>query len=285
MNDIVDEKRSRFNVFSGPIPLFTHGPKKCSSASFVTPEPLAPLLNGLKRAFDTSHHADLTIVCQGRRWKAHKVVLCAQSEWFMKSCAKSWKEGQEGEITFKNDEPAVIEATLHWFYEFDYGTSQDIKWPLVLDVQVYAVAEKYSLPNLKRLAATKFEQRAEKEWQSVDFAQAIVEVYGGVLKIDDALRPKITRIVNKHRVELFHPVHGSKKFSSMSVTIPQLARDVLAASCVMEHGDEWAKAVAPDGPGHGGLNMSRNRAYTFTAQCHAMPDPGGRDQQIFGEDT
>lgn len=45
------------------------------------------------------------------------------------------------------------------------------------------------------------------------------------------------------------------------------------------------RAVAPDGPGHGGLNMSRNRAYTFTAQCHAMPDPGGRDQQIFGEDT
>ncbi|KAI6815994.1 hypothetical protein KC340_g16499 [Hortaea werneckii] len=223
---------------------YTNDANKSSPGSFVTTEPLAPLLNGLKRAFDSSDHTDFTIICQGRQWKAHKVVLCAQSEWFKKSCAECWKEGQEGAITFPEDEPDVIEAMLHWFYEFDYGTSQDIKWPLALDVKVYAVAGKYLLPNLQRLAAAKFEQRAKKEWQSEDFAEAITEIYDGPLE-SIILRATVAQIVTEHRMELFHPGEGSKRFISMAGKIPKFGRDLLVMWCLFEHGDEWAKYNCP----------------------------------------
>ncbi|GAB1740404.1 hypothetical protein NU219Hw_g5509t1 [Hortaea werneckii] len=208
----------------------TNDAQNSSPGSFVTPEPLAPLLKGLKRAFDSSDHTDFTIICQGRQWKAHKVVLCAQSEWFKKSCAECWKEGQEGVITFTEDEPDVIEAMLHWFYEFDYGTSSDIKRPLVLDVKVYAVAGKYLLPNLQRLAAAKFEKRAEKEWQSEDFAEAIMISHDSFVESDVTLRAIISLTVNEHRVELFNPGEGSKRFISMAGEIPKFGRDVLIAS-------------------------------------------------------
>ncbi|KAI7289663.1 hypothetical protein KC343_g4719 [Hortaea werneckii] len=216
-----------------------------SPGSFVTPEPLAPLVNGLKRAFDSSDHTDLTIICQGRQWKVHKVLLCAQSEWFETSCAGCWKEGQEGTITFKDDHPQVIEAMLRWFYEHDYGTSQDTKWPLVFDIQVYAVADKYLLPNLKHLAATNFEQRAEKNWKSKDFETAVTDTYEYLLDSDGTLMQTMARIVSKHRKDLFHPVTGSLELKALAVRIPEFGSDVLRASIDAEGGSYCAKYRCP----------------------------------------
>ncbi|KAI7304984.1 hypothetical protein KC367_g2874 [Hortaea werneckii] len=222
----------------------TNDAQKSSPGRFVTPEPLAPLVNGLKRAFESSKHADLTVVCQGRQWRVHKVLLCAQSEWFEKSCAEC-RRAQEGVITFPEDETDAIEAMLYWFYEFDYGISQDVESPLVLDVQVYAVAGKYLLPNLQRLAAAKFEQRAEKEWQSADFAQAIRGVYDDLQESGAALKLTIAQIVNKHRMELFHPAEGSEAFMTMAGKIPGFGRDILIASTFMGDGDEREKYKCP----------------------------------------
>ncbi|KAI7199950.1 hypothetical protein D0869_05298 [Hortaea werneckii] len=190
----------------------------------------ATLLNGLKRAFTSEEHSDLTIICQDRQWKAHKFLLCAQSEWFRKACAGPWKEGKEGTITLKEDDPQVIEAMLHWFYEYDYVTPQDQERPLVLDLEVYIAAEKYLLPNLKRLAATKFEQRAEKDWKSNRFVGAIFGAYNCLPESDRVLKQKIARIVSKHRIDLFHPVKGSETFKVLAVKVPEFGRDVLIAS-------------------------------------------------------
>ncbi|KAI7534374.1 hypothetical protein KC331_g12600 [Hortaea werneckii] len=270
----------------------TNNANKSSPGSFVTPEPLAPLLHGLKRAFDSPKHADLTIICQGRQWKAHKVLLCAQSEWFEKSCTRCWKEGKEGTITLEEDDPQVVDAMLHWFYEFDYGTSQDNKCPLVLDLRVHAAAEKYLLPNLKRLAATKFEQRAQTEWKSEGFANAVYEAYVSLLESDSGLKQKIVQIVNEHRSDLFHPVQGSETFKNMAFEIPEFGRDVLIASSGTGDSNGWVKykcphctAVMAYSPSHGGLVISRPRTYTFTAHTHAMARAGGGYQQISGEDA
>ncbi|KAI7152919.1 hypothetical protein KC349_g8698 [Hortaea werneckii] len=231
----------------------TNNANKSSPGSFVTPEPLAPLINGLKRAFDSPKHADLTIICQDRQWKAHKVLLCAQSEWFQKACAEPWKEGKESTITFTEDEPEVVDAMLHWFYEFDYGISQKNKYPLVLDLRVHVAAQKYLLPNLKHLAATKFEQRAEKEWQSEDFACAIMEVYDGHLHIDDALKQTIVRIANDHRSQLFVAAKDHEMYKAMVVEIPIFGVDVLIASCSSGNVDGWTKYKCPSCGTHWGV--------------------------------
>lgn len=155
------------------------------------------------------------------------------------------QEGKEGTITLEEDDPQVVDAMLHWFYEFDYATSQDPEQALILNLRVYAAAEKYLLPSLKRLAMTKFEQRAEKEWRSDGFAGAIVEAYDRLLDVDDALRQKIARIVNDHRSELFDATKGNEMFKYMAVEIPMFGRDVLMASCGSGNADGWAKYKCP----------------------------------------
>ncbi|KAI7332539.1 hypothetical protein KC315_g4610 [Hortaea werneckii] len=253
----------------------TNDANKSSPGSFVTPEPLGHSFMDLK----------------GRQWKVHKVLLCAQSEWFEKSCTGCWKEGKEGTITLEEDDPQVVDAMLHWFYEFDYGTSQDNKCPLVLDLRVHAAAEKFLLPNLKRLAATKFEQRAQTEWNSQGFANAVYEVYMNLLENDSGLKQKIVQIVNEHRSELFHPINGSEAFKDMAVEIPEFGRDVLIASSGTGGSNGWVNSVAqgaaviPCSPRRGGLNIRQPRAGIFITQPHAMGGAGGRYQQISEEDT
>ncbi|RMY70506.1 hypothetical protein D0862_14741 [Hortaea werneckii] len=140
------------------------------------------------------------------------------------------EEGKEGTITLKEDDPQVIEAMLHWFYEYDYVTPQNHERPLELDLDVYIAAEKYDLQNLKRLAATKFERRAEHDWRSNRFASAIFEAYNCLPESDRVLKQKIARIVSKHRMDLFHPVKGSETFKVLTVKVPEFGRDVLIAS-------------------------------------------------------
>lgn len=155
------------------------------------------------------------------------------------------QEGKEGTITLEEDDPQVVDAMLHWFYEFDYGTSQDNKCPLVLDLRVHAAAEKYLLPNLKRLAATKFEQRAQTEWKSEGFANAVYEAYVSLLESDSGLKQKIVQIVNEHRSDLFHPVQGSETFKNMAFEIPEFGRDVLIASSGTGDSNGWVKYKCP----------------------------------------
>lgn len=157
----------------------------------------------------------------------------------------SRQEGQEGTITFKEENPQVIEAMLRWFYEFDYATSQDAMWPLVFDVQVYAVAEKYLLPNLKRLAATKFEQRAEGSWRSRDFATAVADTYHYLPESDDALKQTIARLVVKHEKDLFHPVTGSEDLKTLAFDIPEFGSDVLIAMIDAKGGSYCPKYKCP----------------------------------------
>ncbi|KAI7257543.1 hypothetical protein KC343_g6462 [Hortaea werneckii] len=208
----------------------------------------ATLLNGLKRAFTSEEHSDLTIICQDRQWKAHKFLLCAQSEWFRKACAGPWKEGKEGTITLKEDDPQVIDALLHWLYNFEYdeyGLSQDHQCPMVLDVRVYAAADKYFVPNLKRLAVEKFEKHTKAGWKSDGFANAIPEAYVVVPESDRTLKNIIIDVASAHKAALFHPSKGSEVFKRLTAELPEFGKDLLVASNITWIEGEWVKYRCP----------------------------------------
>ncbi|KAI7467862.1 hypothetical protein D0860_01894 [Hortaea werneckii] len=233
----------------------------------------ATLLNGLKRAFASEEHSDVTIICQDRQWKAHKFLLCAQSEWFRKACAGPWKEGKSGRITLKDD-PQVVDALLHWLYNFDYGdygNLQDHCCPIVLDVRVYAAADKYLLPNLKRLAAEKFEKHAKAEGESDGFVKAIQEAYDVVLESDRTLKKIIIDVASKHKLALLHPSKGSEFFKRLTAELPEFGKDLLVASNITWIEPDWVKYRCP------GCNMhwampEQTEDFACPRSCHYKHD-------------
>ncbi|KAF3387313.1 hypothetical protein F1880_000091 [Penicillium rolfsii] len=61
----------------------------------------------------------MTIICGDRIFKAHRLVVCSQSEYFQKACCGNFKEAHEP-IRFPGKHPAVMEKVLEFLYTGDY---------------------------------------------------------------------------------------------------------------------------------------------------------------------
>ncbi|KAL2006817.1 hypothetical protein VTN00DRAFT_9485 [Thermoascus crustaceus] len=78
----------------------------------------------------TGEFSDFTIVCGDSEWKVHRVILCAQSQYFRVICKECYREGTSRRLELKEEDPDVIQAVLSFLYTDDYetdviGDSQD----------------------------------------------------------------------------------------------------------------------------------------------------------------
>ena len=64
--------------------------------------------------------------------------------------------------------------------------------------RLYAMASKYDIPPLKTLATNKLSSEARQEWDSGDFARAIVVAFGSTSDTDRGLRDTITSVILEH---------------------------------------------------------------------------------------
>ena len=203
------------------------------------------------RLYRTKEHVDLYIVCKGREWKAHKVVVCSQSEYFQRQCSGEFKvhimtrgyedpqvaylmmqEAKENTIDLSDDDPQAVDAMLYYLYNWDYhdqGNDQQQVSPIVLDVRVFAIADKFFVEPLKQLSADKFAKRAEAEWTMPNFAMAIAEVYDIIPEHEDTLEQMVVRVVKDHAGDLFDETKRYGHFTKVIRERAELAADVSEA--------------------------------------------------------
>ena len=94
---------------------------------------------------------------------------------------------------------------LQFMYSFDYdasGSADSSASPMVFNVKVYSVADKYDVPALKSQARQKFETTAKTCWDMDDFPDAVVQVYNSTTSIDRGLREVVVDIACEHIDEL-----------------------------------------------------------------------------------
>ena len=76
------------------------------------------------------------------------------------------QEAKEGKIDLKDENPEVVDVMLHYFYHFDYSDEKEGGMaPILLDIYVFAMAEKYFVEPLQKLATEKFNARAYVYWR------------------------------------------------------------------------------------------------------------------------
>ena len=115
-----------------------------------------------------------------------------------------------------DDNPAVLECMFSYLYSFDYDdTSEnfilqeaselsDLERQLLCNVQVYAIAEKYEVPALKRLARCKLkslllDERKPNQQNYIDAAELthlsviIDEVFNSTPETDTGLRDVVAK--------------------------------------------------------------------------------------------
>jgi speckle-type POZ protein len=90
---------------------------------------------------------------------------------------------------------------LNFMYLFDYdasGSDQAQASPMIFDVKVYSIADKYDVMALKSQAKDKFEKVAKSCWNMGDFPPAISEVYSSTPATDRGLRDLVVEISCTH---------------------------------------------------------------------------------------
>ncbi|KAK4550170.1 hypothetical protein LTR36_003137 [Oleoguttula mirabilis] len=137
------------------------------------------MVEGLKGLFVSGYFSDLVIVCGERNWKAHRSIVCTQSDFFMKACTGKFKEATERKIDLGDDNPDAVPAMLQYLYKREYSNDDAVAagTPVaLLHVRVYNLADKYDIASLKDHTLARFKLIADKHWKEQAFAKMLPEI-------------------------------------------------------------------------------------------------------------
>ncbi|KAK1144220.1 hypothetical protein N8T08_005633 [Aspergillus melleus] len=184
------------------------------------------LTTSIQDVFRSSAFSDLTIICDNREFKVHKVIISMQSGYFARMFRHDWKEVQEGVIRLQEDDPSAIEAMLHFMYGYQYDRPDVIKSPesaMLLHVKVYQAGDKYGIPRLKDKAMKKFATSTMEFWETDGFTIAVAEVYSTTPPGDRGLRDTAVAVSIEH----LQALQEKQSFQEVLRETPGFAADII----------------------------------------------------------
>lgn len=95
------------------------------------------------------------------------------------------EEAKDAVITLEEDDPALVKALLLFLYTMGYFPEADI---MVFHAQMYAIADKYGLPDLKNSAKEAFQRLILKECDNASLSETASLVYSLTPEGDRGLR-------------------------------------------------------------------------------------------------
>ncbi|KAL8367056.1 hypothetical protein RB599_010967 [Gaeumannomyces hyphopodioides] len=195
---------------------------------------VAPIYSSLRPVRDSGKYSDLVVTCKSQTFNAHRVVLCSQSEFFDKACGGPFIEASSGKIDLPDDDPALVQKLMDFFYTGDYTqttkasdgceskptsrsptvahaaggqkgaeVSDDTCSILFDEAKVYIMADKFIIPALKDISLERFRSAANRaegmsSWQCDSFPLVADEIYNSTTRSDLALKEILCRLlVNK----------------------------------------------------------------------------------------
>ncbi|OJD32300.1 btb poz-like protein [Diplodia corticola] len=207
-------------------------------ASTNKDDPILRLKNNLVNIWKSSEYSDLLIRCNnGDEHRAHRVILCSQSEFFRRACnpKTGFKEALSGIIELRHDDPSTVRAMLEFCYTFTYTpppppAPQQSHQPaeedrMIFHVHMYAVGDIYAIPALKRLAVQNFERDVSHRFPR--FPAAVRAIYETTPATDRALRDVALRVCAAHARDLLGDPAFDEMMDELGVFGRELAREML----------------------------------------------------------
>ena len=161
-----------------------------SEESLIDMDPIhqESMTESLRDLFESSRYSDLAVRCGAKEFRLHRAIVCTRSKFFATACNGQYSESRNGIITLREDDLPTVYRMFVYLYMLDYddsgldvdaasiepynlNTSREYETAeaglsteqkrarnqLINNVAVYAIGEKYDIPELKHLAASKFD--------------------------------------------------------------------------------------------------------------------------------
>jgi len=222
---------------------------------------------------ESGKYSDLTLTCGDDEYRVHRAIVCPHSAFFEAACGGDFavnypsaesigpvstkadgnQEASSRTIALVDDDPETVQRMLSYMYSFDYQDERHELQPEVEDsdeqsslptedggptlwssVRVYALAEKYGIPELKEMAKKRFQVWVEKHWSCDDLPAMAKEIFESTPPADEGLRKTVTEVVATHIHELLPQESWVKAIGETS----QLGLMVLLHYCDKEESAE-----------------------------------------------
>ncbi|KAG0646411.1 Kelch repeat and BTB domain-containing 5, partial [Hyphodiscus hymeniophilus] len=195
------------------------GKRKTADMSSIIVDPeaevLSPRLQRQAMLLETGKWSDLSIICHGKTFKLHRSIVCVQSKPLEAMADGKFMEGINGVITLNDDDLDVFECLVSFFYKETYDDSHNVtttlavpssmndsfvgtSQALLLNAKVYVMAEKFDIPELKKLATVKYEAAVPIDWNSEAMAASINVVYEETPQSDRSLKEVMIKAAGEH---------------------------------------------------------------------------------------
>ncbi|KAI9708215.1 MAG: hypothetical protein M1820_004169 [Bogoriella megaspora] len=162
--------------------------------------------------FDCNDLSDFTVTCSGRKWRVHKLVLCAQSSYFQKLCTGEFEEAAKGIADLKGEEPDEINTMLEFCYTCRYtddNVAEADRMPLA--IRTIITADKYEVLLLKEQAVERFRNLARGPPAGDGFSRAVRLIYDNALDNEqDEIQSLVIELANAQYDTLMRTDDGFK---------------------------------------------------------------------------
>lgn len=99
--------------------------------------------------------------------------------------------------------------------------------PILLDVKVFTIADKYMIETLKGVARKKFQEHCTGEWATSEFATAVEEIYATCLD-DETMKDIVISTAKAHIKEYLDGADDHIDIRTAMKEIPAFSADILA---------------------------------------------------------
>ena len=139
------------------------------------------------------------------------------------------QEAKTNKIELHDDEPAVVDAMVQFFYKHEYdlpSPATSTVSPAIFHVQVHNLADKYDITALQEQATNKVKTIVYADWHDARFAELVKHVYStGPSK--SLLRAFLSELVADHAKELLITDDDlSQAFAAVAADVPELGMNV-----------------------------------------------------------
>ncbi|GAB1740574.1 hypothetical protein NU219Hw_g5671t1 [Hortaea werneckii] len=195
------------------------------------------LLNEVAELWRTGENSDMTIKCEGREFKVHRLLVSAASPILKAACQNGMRESQTGVVEHKTFDAQTVERMLEFIYTRDYEvpwvptvatgpirtpeldgdtdevlvTSTSAWW--IAHTRMYAIGDYYQLPTLKEQALVRLQNAAVDPFELHDFANVLKEAY---------------KLIGKHEARFHHMIQTFCRDNAIVLTTEKTFMAALA---------------------------------------------------------
>ncbi|KAI6874951.1 hypothetical protein KC338_g982 [Hortaea werneckii] len=207
----------------------------------------AALVAALESAAGDCSTTDFTIVCEGKEFQVHGLVLTLHSPVLAKAVNGVLKEAKDHRMDLSVDTAACVEALVNYLYGLKYteppggGKTDDHAKAAEYHVRMCVMADKYDIEPLKRLAIDAFNYELQCDSESIELSKAAHIAWETGPATEEIRKAIVAFGIDKGLLS----TKGTTELSNTMIAFPQFALDY--AKAVERRVRKYEEAPRPQG--------------------------------------